>query len=93
MPRTYELMKSLRGQGFAAMISGAGPSVLVLGRHADLVTLQDQQAAGFLLRLSGVGSAAAILEPDTSGVGDHTVMETPDAGASLGAPTRSGQLQ
>jgi hypothetical protein len=24
MPRSYELMKSLRGQGFAAMISGAG---------------------------------------------------------------------
>ena len=43
MPRSYELMKSLRGQGFAAMISGAGPSVLVLGRQADLAALQDQQ--------------------------------------------------
>jgi homoserine kinase len=93
MPRSYELIKSLRGQGFAAMISGAGPSVLVLGRHADLVTLQDQQAAGFRLRLSGIGSAAAILKPDASGVRDHTVMETPDAGASLRAPTRSGHLQ
>jgi homoserine kinase len=93
MPRSFELMKSLRGQGFAAMISGAGPSVLVLGRNADLVTLQDQQAAGFRLRLSGIGSAAAILDPDASGVRDHTVMETPDAGASLRAPTRSGHLQ
>jgi homoserine kinase len=93
MPRSYELMKSLRGQGFAAMISGAGPSVLVLGRQADLVALQDQQAAGFSLRPSGIGSAAAILESDASGVRDHTVMETPDAGASLGAPTRSGQLR
>jgi homoserine kinase len=93
MPRSYELIKSLRGQGVAAVISGAGPSVLVLGRHADLVTLQDQQAAGFRLRLSGIGSAAAILEPDASGVRDHTVMETPDAGASLRAPTRSGHLQ
>ena len=64
MPRSYELMKSLRGQGFAAMISGAGPSVLVLGRQADLAALQDQQAAGFSLRLSGIGSAAAILEPE-----------------------------
>ena len=41
MPRSYELVKSLRGQGFAAVISGAGPSVLVLGRHADLVALDD----------------------------------------------------
>jgi homoserine kinase len=93
MPRSYELMKSLRGQGLAAMISGAGPSVLVLGREGDLVTLQDQQTAGFSLRLSGIGSAAEILEPEASGVRDHTVMETPGAGASLRGPTRSGQLR
>ena len=93
MPRSYELMKSLRGQGFAAMISGAGPSVLVLGRQVDLATLQDQQAPGFSLRLSGIGAAAEILEPVATGVRDHTVMETPEAGASLRAPTRSGQLR
>ena len=93
MPRSYELMKSLRGQGFAAMISGAGPSVLVLGRQADLAALQDQQATGFSVRLSGLGSAASILEPDVRGVRDHTVMESPDAGASLRGPTRSGQLR
>jgi homoserine kinase len=93
MPRSYELMKSLRGQGFAATISGAGPSVLVLGRQADLAVLQDQQKTGFLLRLSGLGSAAAILKPDAPGVRDRTVMETPDAGASLRGPTRSGQLR
>lgn len=93
MPRSYELMKSLRGQGLAAMISGAGPSVLVLGRQADLATLQDQQAAGFSLRLSGIGSAAEILEAEPRGLRDHTVMETPGAGASLRGPTRSGQLR
>jgi homoserine kinase len=93
MPRSYELMKSLRGQGLAAMISGAGPSVLVLGRQADLAALEDQQAAGFTMRLSGIGSAATILEPEASGVRDRAVMETPDAGASLGEPTRSGQLR
>ena len=93
MPRSYELMKSLRGQGFAAMISGAGPSVLVLGRKADLAALEDQQATGFALRHSGVGSAASILEADVAGALDHTVMESPDAGASLGEPTRSGQLR
>ena len=67
MPRSYELMKSLRGQGFAAVISGAGPSVLVLGRQADLAALQDQQAAGFSVRLSGIGSAASILQPEPPG--------------------------
>ena len=60
MPRSYELVKSLRGQGFAAVISGAGPSVLVLGRHEDLVVLDDQRAAGFALRRSGIGAAAAV---------------------------------
>jgi homoserine kinase len=93
MPRSYELMTSLRGRGFAAMISGAGPSVLVLGSKADLAALEDQQAAGFLLRLSGVGSAASILDADVAGAPDQTVMETPDAGASLREPTRSGQLR
>jgi homoserine kinase len=61
MPRSLELMKSLRGQGFAAMISGAGPSVLVLGARSDLAVLQDQRAIGFSTRLSDIGSAASII--------------------------------
>ena len=94
MPGSYELMKSLRRQGFAAMISGAGPSVLVLGVGADLAALQDQKATGFSVRLSDVGSAAAIIEASHAGGGrDQTVMETPSAGASLREPTRSGQLR
>jgi homoserine kinase len=93
MPRSYELMTSLRGRGFAAMISGAGPSVLVLGRKPDLAALEDQQATGFSLRLSGIGSAASILDADVAGSRDRTVLETPDAGASLREPTRSGQLR
>ena len=64
MPRSYELMKSLRGQGFAAMISGAGPSVLVLGRQTDLAVLQDRHVPGFSLRPSGIGSAASIIKPN-----------------------------
>jgi homoserine kinase len=93
MPRSYELLKSLREQGLAAMISGAGPSVLVLGRQADLNALQDQQPTGFSLRFSAIGSAAAILGSDAPGARDHTVMETEGAGASLRGPTRSGQLR
>jgi homoserine kinase len=74
MPRSYELMKLLRGQGFAAMISGAGPSVLVLGRHSDLAGLQDQHAPGFSVRFSGIGSAAAIKATDIAQDGrDQTV--------------------
>jgi homoserine kinase len=94
MPRSFELMKSLRGEGFAAMISGAGPSVLVLGARSGLVALQDQQVAGFSVRLSEIGSAAAIHEANNlAGWRDQTVMETPGAGASLREPTRSGQLR
>jgi homoserine kinase len=77
MPRSYELMKSLRGQGFAAMISGAGPSVLVLGTKTDLVVLQDRQVAGFSVRLSEIGSAAAILQAGGASVSrDHSAVET-----------------
>jgi len=99
MPRSYELMKSLRGQGFAAMISGAGPSVLVLGARSDLAALQDQQVAGFSVRLSDIGSAASIIEAGIVDDGivrdgrDQTVVETPGVGASLREPTWSGQLR
>ena len=94
MPRSFELMKSLRGQGFAAMISGAGPSVLVLGARSGLAALRDQQVAGFAVRLSEIGSAAAIHEANNlAGWRNQTVMETPSAGASLREPTRSGQLR
>jgi homoserine kinase len=94
MPRSFELMKSLRGQGFAAMISGAGPSVLVLGARSELAVLQDQREIGFSVRLSDIGSAASIIEANIGGQGrDQTVMETPGAGASLREPTRSGQLR
>ena len=57
------------------MISGAGPSVLVLGRKADLVALKINKRPGSR-RLSGIGSAAAILDADVAGARDHTVMET-----------------
>jgi len=94
MPRSFELMKSLRGQGFAAMISGAGPSVLVLGARSELAVLQDQREIGFSVRLSDIGSAASIIEANIGGeTRDQTVMETPDVGASLREPTRSGQLR
>ena len=104
MPGSYELMKSLRGQGFAAMISGAGPSVLVLGRQSDLAVLQDQHVPGFSVRISGIGTGASIIEPSFAegaanvneanlAGGVSSRMESSDAGANLRGPTWSGQLR
>ncbi len=61
MQRSYELMKRLRSKGFAAVISGAGPSVLILGRAADLEALAEETTPGFLLRLLGIGQGARAL--------------------------------
>jgi homoserine kinase len=63
MPRSSELMNRLRGKGFAAVISGAGPSVLVLGRTTDLEVLSAEAAPGFTLRLLGIGRGAESLGP------------------------------
>nr|WP_218844881.1 homoserine kinase [Microbacterium pseudoresistens] len=45
MPETDRLVRALRAEGFAAVVSGAGPSVLVLcdgpGRRLDAVALAD----------------------------------------------------
>ena len=60
MPRSYELLKELRGQGWAAVISGAGPSVLVLGTVAQLAGLEDVPAPGFALRRCGIGTGAQL---------------------------------
>src|SRR5206468_705033 len=40
MPEAYALMARLRTAGFAAAISGAGPSVVVLGTEASLAGLE-----------------------------------------------------
>jgi len=60
MPRSYELVTALRGEGRAAFISGAGPSVAVLGT-ADLDQLDNRTVPGFHLRRVGVGTAASVL--------------------------------
>jgi homoserine kinase len=67
MPKSAELMTQLRGAGLAAVISGAGPTVLVLG---DAGTLADAEARGwvpaaqgFAVRRGGVGGGARVLAP------------------------------
>jgi homoserine kinase len=61
MPRSYELMERLRANDFAAVISGAGPSVLVLGRPEDLQALAMEVVPGFSLRLLALGHGARVI--------------------------------
>ena len=58
MPASYALLTRLRADGWAAVISGAGPSVLVLGRGSELAALADVTAAGFAGRAIAVGGPA-----------------------------------
>jgi homoserine kinase len=68
MPRSYELMTTLRSKGYAAMISGAGPSVLVLGRDRHIDELGKHPARGFQTRLLDIGHGArAIVGPRVRG--------------------------
>lgn len=50
MPETDALVRALRAAGFAAVVSGAGPSVLVLadgpGRRLDAVAVADAHTSG-----------------------------------------------
>ena len=66
MPRSYELVTSLRAQGFAAVVSGAGPAVLVLGRAEQLATLAGFRASGFDLRPSAIGRPVSLADADLS---------------------------
>ena len=52
MPRSAELMTQLRSSGLAAVISGAGPTVLVLGSEK---TLDDATAGGWVAAAEGFG--------------------------------------
>ena len=67
MPRSYALVTALRAAGFAAVISGAGPSVLVLGRLTQLADLEAFPAPGFGLRRCGIGPGATVVESDHYG--------------------------
>lgn len=58
MAESYALLESLRNKGFAAVISGAGPSVLVLGRTAALAGLPDRP--GFRRSPLGIGTGARV---------------------------------
>lgn len=61
MPTSYALVQSLRARGFAAFISGAGPTVAVLGRAVELHDLAVEPVSGFRVRSVGIGSATSVL--------------------------------
>jgi homoserine kinase len=69
MIASYDLMTELRGRGYAAVISGAGPSVLVLGQRADLAELAGQPVRGFTVRAVGVGTGARVVPGGGLGAG------------------------
>jgi homoserine kinase len=60
MPEAYALMARLRGAGFAAAISGAGTSVVVLGTEPGLAGLEAAEP-GTRFRRLGIGRAAHAL--------------------------------
>jgi homoserine kinase len=59
MPGSWALMHDLRERGLAAVISGAGPTVLVLGGMRRLAALEDD-VAGFRRVDLRVGSGASV---------------------------------
>ncbi len=65
MPETLDVVAALRGRGAAAVVSGAGPTVLVLGTSADELRLAasvDDVVPGSWRRLDlGVGGGVATL--------------------------------
>ncbi|MET0692637.1 MAG: homoserine kinase [Propionibacteriaceae bacterium] len=65
MPASYDLMVSLRSQGLAAVISGAGPTVLVIGRADDLAQLPHQAVRGFRIMAAAIGPGARVVDRTT----------------------------
>lgn len=64
MPQSAELIRSLRAEGHAAVVSGAGPTVVVLGTEQMLDELARSCREGFDQRLLHVGGPAHIVSID-----------------------------
>lgn len=62
MPDTIELVRRLRQRGFGAVISGAGPTALVLTDSAGAAELDGFGADGFTMLRLGVGGPAYLLD-------------------------------
>lgn len=65
MPESAELMDRLRDRGVAAVISGAGPTVLAMGTHEQLDAVRDVDTTGFEVTDLGLGGGVQLLQEDT----------------------------
>lgn len=61
MPKATQLVRSLRGRGFGAVISGAGPTVLVLTDVASAAELDGSESGEFRRYALAVGGPAEII--------------------------------
>ncbi|MFW6598559.1 homoserine kinase [Propionibacteriaceae bacterium Y2011] len=59
-PESASLLAELREAGHAAVISGAGPTVLVVGPTADMVELADVRHPGFVASFHRAGSGLTL---------------------------------
>ena len=71
MPGSAELLHTLRSAGFAATISGAGPTVLVLTAAADATAALDAQLADLAPVLPGWRTVRPLIE--TTGAQTHRI--------------------
>lgn len=70
MPATLALVAFLRERGLPAVVSGAGPSVLVLARGDEATELTPELEAGWTVRSLPVDAAGAVVEESAvSGTG------------------------
>jgi homoserine kinase len=63
MPTSYDLVQRLRADGHAAVISGAGPSVLVLTRSDEVDALLARTEPGFVARALRPADGVRLIEP------------------------------
>ncbi|WP_166348772.1 homoserine kinase [Phytoactinopolyspora limicola] len=85
MPATLTLVSALREQGLAAVVSGAGPTVLVLGRAGDVARVRGI-ATGWDVRELPVDAAGATVEASSGGL----VEEGFDVGVKGGSGSAVG---
>ncbi|MGY1638487.1 homoserine kinase [Geodermatophilus sp. SYSU D00742] len=67
MPETLALLERLRAAGHAAVVSGAGPSVLVLARRADGEAGEEPRAVREVADLTPTGWSVLPLDVDAGG--------------------------
>lgn len=60
MPDSADLLGLLRGRGHAAVLSGAGPTVMVLGRADAMDALAGENQLGFEVIRASVGRGASV---------------------------------